>query len=553
MTPTTAAMGKQFGGETPHERREQAFKLRVETAEVYRHKEIPRHSNNGDEEKYKHQNYYANFTKGLPHDVNGEVDPNAYASLLAALESGKPQDFENIVLGSASLPVAQRLLLVDPQCGLAYDLEGIDSHQLTLQPCYAFNSAGEIGEIAENYWMSICRDIPFAEYEGNPDIEGAAADLNKYAQFDGPRDPATNRVSAATLFRGLAGDLVGPYLSQFMILPVPYGAQQISQKLAFGLAETDYLVAESEYLAVQNGAKPSLTAGPLAQPHIIRNGRDLGQYVHIDELFQAYLNACLLLITPAARGGFGAPIDGGNPYVKSQTQTGFGTLGEPNFKTLVAEVATRALKAVWFEKWFVHRRLRPEEFGGRLQFHLAHGRAYEFNAPELAKLQAGPLQRVKEKNGTYLLPVAFPEGCPVHPAYGAGHATVAGACVTVLKALFKEEATLASLGITPMVPNTDGTALLPYAGTDAGQITIGSELNKLASNVAIARNFAGVHWRSDYTESIRLGEQVALDFLRDCANTYNEDFSCSITLFDGTKVTLHKIPNIKHQAHYSAS
>jgi len=32
----------------------------------------------------------------------------------------------------------------------------------------------------------------------------------------------------------------------------------------------------------------------------------------------------------------------------------------------------------------------------------------------------------------HLLPMAFPEGSPIHPAYGAGHATVAGACVTIL-------------------------------------------------------------------------------------------------------------------------
>ena len=95
--------------------------------------------------------------------MNGEVDPSAYRGLLAALESGKPEDFEKVMLGSAALPKANRLLLVDPQCGLAYDLEGIDSHQLALKPCYAFSSAGEIGEIAENYWMgslprySVCR------------------------------------------------------------------------------------------------------------------------------------------------------------------------------------------------------------------------------------------------------------------------------------------------------------------------------------------------------------------------------------------------------------
>jgi hypothetical protein len=32
--------------------------------------------------------------------------------------------------------------------------------------------------------------------------------------------------------------------------------------------------------------------------------------------------------------------------------------------------------------------------------------------------------------------MAFPEGSPTHPAYGAGHATVAGACTTILKAWF---------------------------------------------------------------------------------------------------------------------
>jgi len=34
------------------------------------------------------------------------------------------------------------------------------------------------------------------------------------------------------------------------------------------------------------------------------------------------------------------------------------------------------------------------------------------------------------ENGSSLLPLAFPEGSPLHPSYGAGHATVAGASVT---------------------------------------------------------------------------------------------------------------------------
>jgi hypothetical protein len=102
------------------------------------------------------------------------------------------------------------------------------------------------------------------------------------------------------------------------------------------------------------------------------------------------------------------------------------------------------------------------------------------------------------KNGSSLLPMAFPEGSPTHPAYGAGHATVAGACVTMLKAFFDGSFVLPS----PMVPTPNGTGLVPYTGHD---LTVANELNKVAANVAIGRNGAGVHWRSDYASSLHLG------------------------------------------------
>src|SRR5438552_16478396 len=38
-------------------------------------------------------------TKGLPHNNVGEVDLAAYSSYLAAIRSGLPSDFENIILG----------------------------------------------------------------------------------------------------------------------------------------------------------------------------------------------------------------------------------------------------------------------------------------------------------------------------------------------------------------------------------------------------------------------------------------------------------------------
>jgi len=142
-------------------------------------------------------------------------------------------------------------------------------------------------------------------------------------------------------------------------------------------------------------------------------------------------------------------------------------------------------------------------------------------------------------SGNALLPMAFPEGSPTHPAYGAGHATVAGACVTILKAWFKESTKLVDLGVAPVQPTDDGLALTSYTGADAGDLTIGGELNKIASNVANGRNIAGVHWRSDATESLKLGEQIAIGILKEQRACYNEDFAgFTLTKFDGTVVTV---------------
>ncbi|HWP60893.1 MAG TPA: hypothetical protein VNL14_23560 [Candidatus Acidoferrales bacterium] len=71
-----------------------------------------------------------------------------------------------------------------------------------------------------------------------------------------------------------------------------------------------------------------------------------------------------------------------------------------------------------------------------------------------------------------------------------------------------------------------------------GPITAGGELNKVAANIASGRNFAGIHWRTDFTEAFKLGEAVAIGVLRDQRNTYKEAFAgFSLTKFDGTRIT----------------
>jgi hypothetical protein len=140
---------------------------------------------------------------------------------------------------------------------------------------------------------------------------------------------------------------------------------------------------------------------------------------------------------------------------------------------------------------------------------------------------------------SYLLPMAFPEGAPTHPAYGAGHATVAGACVTILKALFAGTTTFKDLNITPRVINTNGQ---PASwGGDPATLTIWGELNKLAGNIANSRNMAGVHWRSDSSASLALGECIAMNFLRETASCYNEaGVEFTFPSFSGAMVTIKK-------------
>ncbi len=78
----------------------------------------------------------------------------------------------------------------------------------------------------------------------------------------------------------------------------------------------------------------------------------------------------------------------------------------------------------------------------------------------------------------------------------------------------------------------------PYTGSDGGQLTIGGEMNKLAANIGIGRNHAGVHWRHDYVDSLPLGEAVAIAMLRDMGNCWNQPFEgFSFTKFDGTRIT----------------
>ena len=519
----SVAGAEQSGGLNGAARANEASEIRIKAALRERAVNIPNHPTNHDITRYPDQ---ANtYTKCLPHDGFGRVDLNAFATMLTALNSGDPDDFEKIIMGSART-------LNGPQGGFAFDLEGTDPYQFgspLVPSAPTLASDLQAAELLEHYWASLLRDVPFTQYASNAIANAAAAETSAISAYQGPRNSG-GQVTPDLLFRGnFPGETLGPYMSQFFVTPTSLGQQPISQQQITYVPNIDYMTDFASWLSVQNGVSTGQQNVSDSQPRFLHDGRGLAAWTHTDVLYQAYFVAYLVLNT------IKAPLNPGNPYIGSKTENGFGTFGSPDFAATLAEVATRALKAVWFQKWQVHLRARPE-VSGAIAHLIKTGQAAQTDG-KLSNviLNSQGLQQSFNQYGTWLLSQAFPEGSPAHPSYPTGHGTVGGACITVLKFFYDGNFVIPN----PVVPSDDGLALLPYTGADAGQLTVNGELNKLGHNVSFGHGVhAGIHWRTDTDVSLQLGEAVALSVLRDRAQTYNEKFTVHLTKFDGTTATI---------------
>ena len=494
------------------ERRHRAFAIRRDAALLQRDAPDTPSLSNGDEELYT--NRIASFSKGLPHNNLGEVDLNAYGAFINALNSGRWGDFEAIPLGGATK-------LSNPQAAYCYSMEGADAAALAIPAPPAFSSAQMAAEIAEDYWYALTRDVPFSQYGSDPTIAQATADLSKFSDYRGPK--VNGQVTPDVIFRGSTpGDLTGPYLSQFLLKTTPMGAASLPQLYRTSVAGDDYMTKYADWLGIQKGGSAG-TNNFDSTPRYIRNNRDLSMYLLSDYSGQANIQAALLL------GSLGsAALSPNNPYLHSATQVGNVTFGAGMFLDLTVRAANPAVRANFCQKWLVHRRIRPEAFAGRIHNHVTGAANYPIHSDIL---NSAALKAVFSAHGTYLLPMAYPVGSPLHPSYPAAHATTAGAGITMLKAVFNESFVIPN----PVVASDDGMSLVPYNGP---ALTVGNELNKLASNIALGRDAAGVHYRSDGVQGILLGEAIALSILRETATLYNEVFpGFTLTRFDGRTET----------------
>ncbi len=301
------------------------------------------------------------------------------------------------------------------------------------------------------------------------------------------------------------------------------GSATLPQLYKTSVAGDDYMIVFADWLKGQKGGASGSNVFD-STPRYMRNNRDLSQFLLVDYMGQASTQAGLILMSYG-----NAALSPTNPYLHSVTQAGGITFGIQQQVDFFTRALNPALRAVYFQKWLMHRRIRPEAFGGRIHLTMEGGASYPIHSDIL---NSAALKAVFSAHGTFMLPQAYPVGCPLHPSYPAAHAAIVGAGITMLKALYNESFVIPN----PVVASDDGLSLLPYSGP---ALTVGGELNKLASNISLGRDAAGVHYRSDGVEGIKLGEAIALSILRDTATLSHEQFSgFTLTRFDGTPVTI---------------
>ncbi len=460
--------------------------------------------------------------------------------------------------------------------------------------------AATVGDLVEELnklrWFDSSRR-PLSSYTkpgGNPRDLKAHEHRRRKAHWT-PGD--TGRLVADTLFRGSTpGAKAGPYISQFLLVGtsdklsgrgrrgaadgvIACGAQTIEQRIRPHRHGIDHMTRWDRWLDVQNGLEVDSAENRWEDwSRFVATPRDLATWVHYDQLEQAYRNAGLIMLengVPFDRG----LADSNHPRRRHRTR---GATARPQVLGLLGECAARALKAVQRQKFQIHRRARPEALAAMLTLEASgHGerlaeareairkvlgelgaddpndaarpgvllhwiaaRNRRRNASRPAESDAGVLPVVPDETN-YLLPMAYPEGSPMDPSYGSGHAAIAGACVTILKACFD---LFEADGRTPVPfagtlapalyrPDTGNAATLAVA--DAGEpLTIEGELDKLAANMSLGRCMAGVNYYTDYYDSLRLGERIAVGLLEERMLNHQEPVSMTFNSFDGDRITV---------------
>lgn len=357
-------------------------------------------------------------------------------------------------------------------------------------------------ELLELYWAAELRDIPFEAYDSDSRCRAAAREL---AEAGILADASPSR-----LFLPRSADQRFSLRSYFLLTGLkewPTYGEQRYRSFPRGSA---FLQTPVEWLWVQSGeTSPGRVTNLEQEARTIGDGRCLGSLVYRDHPLQLIVSAALQLYESHPR-----LWDLSRPFRHQDRTLPFLLGGLPHALFSISRCMDIALRACWLLKWGVYNYPRPEEVACWAQD--SSGLKLEGVREVLGRsaLLAGAR--------TALLPQMYPDGCPAHPSYPAGHAVAAGAGVTAIKFFLRSDARLPSDEWRDAESEEEPSASL--------------ELDKLAWAISFGRCFAGVHYRCDVEEGIALGERIALAVLADDLANHPLNYNKTIRRFDGTYV-----------------
>lgn len=461
---------------------------------------------NCEELRYQYFNYNGSFHKGLEHNgTDGRlISNNQYEKMVESIMNNNQELLQ-------SIQIMNHGKLVNPLASLSIPLIGAPPCLLNIPDFPELSSDLAATELVELYAMVVARDIPFIDWATDAVIAGVMGKIGVG--------------NVGTLFN--IGINYGPYISQFLFLDITCGGLVYPQKYLSpptraigqgGWGRVEWGISKGETIDIQNLKFLPL---PVYTDHkYIYNGRTLAEAVHNDTAYQFYYQAAIIL------NNMGIGPNPGIPNFVNQASFITGSAG-PSVQCALATVTELALKHAWFWKWQKFRRLRPETMALWVD-NILGGQVSNLHNYDISNvvLSNGILADINSINvawggSGYCIPLAYREGSPLHSAYPAGHSVIAGAAVTILKIFYDCEQPWTKI---PVIADSLGNGLINYSGPDAINMTINGELNKLAYNVSMGRGWAGIHYRTDMIYGLKLGEQIAIEYMNDILSTWVENY-----------------------------
>ena len=460
-------------------------------------------------------NPQALFSKGLPH-------PDQKTPLTATFQQ-LVSGIQNKNIGQITSVANANKKLVDPYTVVDKEIIGKFKSSYRLDPTPSPFSAQASAELLEVYAMALLRDIPFHQWttlaqDSSSVVSKVLSDLNSVKQhLNGPT--INGQITVKSLFRGpCPGELKGPLVSQFLYQPIQLGSLYVEQKYECPSNLKNYMTDVSGFLHIWNGGNPSEPIILKGDSRYLITIRDCANYIHLDQMWQPFFMTGTWLLSKIPIG-FTCTQRSGAKFI---------SLGPIDLFDIMMNATKLAMNSAWVWKW-TQMKMRPEEFA--YQVHLKKTNpAQGLNFHSILSTDNHEiLNLIHDLSQNYLLPQAYPEGSPGHPSYPAGHAVIAGAMCTILKAWFDCTATFPN----PKIPNVDGSGLVAFTEET---LNVGDELDKMASNCGIFRNFAGIHYRSDMNAGILLGEMIAIDLLQDFVGRYANQVQFTIKKRNGNTI-----------------